>query len=61
MRSTKTFSIRFWADTQNAQNDQALIYLRLTVNQKRNLTKKNVWIGDDEGNKWISTFRQKKK
>ncbi|WP_026837659.1 site-specific integrase [Gillisia sp. JM1] len=35
MRSTKTFSIRFWADTQNAQNDQALIYLRLTVNQKR--------------------------
>ncbi len=25
----------------------------------KNLTKKNVWIGDDEGNKWISTFRQK--
>ncbi len=35
MRSTKTFSVRFWADTQNAQNNQALIYLRLTVNQKR--------------------------
>jgi len=35
MRTSKTFSIRFWADTQNAQNDQALIYLRLTVNQKR--------------------------
>lgn len=35
MRSTKTFSIRFWADTQNAQDNQALIYLRLTVNQKR--------------------------
>ncbi len=25
----------------------------------KSLTKKNVWIGDDEGNKWISTFRQK--
>ena len=25
----------------------------------KKLTKKNVWIGDDEGNKWISTFRQK--
>lgn len=25
----------------------------------RNLTKKNVWIGDDDGNKWITTFRQK--
>lgn len=35
MRTSKTFSIRFWADTRNAQNNQALIYLRLTVNQKR--------------------------
>ena len=25
----------------------------------KNLTKKNIWIGDDEGNKWITTFRQK--
>ena len=25
----------------------------------KNLTKKNVWIGDDESQKWISTFRQK--
>lgn len=25
----------------------------------RNLTKQNVWIGDDEGHKWITTFRQK--
>ena len=27
----------------------------------KNLTKKNVWIGDDEGNKWITTIRQKTK
>lgn len=25
----------------------------------QNLTKENVWIGDDEGNKWITTVRQK--
>lgn len=25
----------------------------------KNLTKQNVWIGDDEGHKWITTFRQK--
>ena len=34
MNTSKIFSMRFWADTQNAQNNQALIYLRLTVNQK---------------------------
>ncbi|TXD83472.1 site-specific integrase [Subsaximicrobium wynnwilliamsii] len=35
MRTTKTFSIRFWADAQNANNNIALVYARLTVNQKR--------------------------
>ncbi|WP_203293900.1 site-specific integrase [Luteirhabdus pelagi] len=35
MRTSKTFSIRFWADAKKAQNNRALIYLRLTVNQKR--------------------------
>ncbi|MGC1632522.1 MAG: site-specific integrase [Gelidibacter sp.] len=41
MRTTKTFSIRFWADAQNAKNNLALVYARITVNQKRvNLTLK---------------------
>ncbi len=35
MRTSKTFSIRFWADVKKAKNNRALIYLRLTVNQKR--------------------------
>ncbi len=35
MRSTNTFSILFWADQKNATNDEALVYARITVNQKR--------------------------
>ncbi|MEN8816532.1 MAG: site-specific integrase [Nonlabens sp.] len=35
MRSTNTFSILFWADQKNATNGEALIYARITVNQKR--------------------------
>lgn len=35
MRSTNTFSILFWADQKNATNNEALIYARITVNQKR--------------------------
>lgn len=35
MRSTKTFSILFWADQKNATNGEALVYARITVNQKR--------------------------
>lgn len=35
MRSTNTFSILFWADQKNATNGKALVYARITVNQKR--------------------------
>jgi len=35
MRSTNTFTIIFWADRKNARNEEALIYARITVNQKR--------------------------
>ena len=35
MRSTNTFSILFWADQKNATNGEALVYARITVNQKR--------------------------
>lgn len=35
MRSTNTFSIIFWADQKNATNGEALVYARITVNQKR--------------------------
>lgn len=35
MRTKNTFSILFWADQKNAKNNQALIYARVTVNQKR--------------------------
>ncbi|GFD80390.1 transposase [Tenacibaculum sp. KUL118] len=35
MRTKSTFSILFWADQKNAKNNQALIYARVTVNQKR--------------------------
>ncbi|WP_339700293.1 site-specific integrase [uncultured Marixanthomonas sp.] len=35
MRSTNTFSILFWADQKNATNNEALVYARITVNQKR--------------------------
>lgn len=35
MRSTNTFSILFWADQKNAKNNEALVYARITVNQKR--------------------------
>jgi len=33
MHTTKTFSIRFWVDVQNAQNDLDLVYTRITVDQ----------------------------
>lgn len=35
MRSTNTFSILFWADQKNATNNEALVYVRFIVNQKR--------------------------
>lgn len=35
MRTKNTFSILFWADQKNSTNTQALLYARITVNQKR--------------------------
>ena len=35
MRTTATFSILFWADFSRAKNNQASIYVRITVNGKR--------------------------
>lgn len=35
MRSKQTFSISFWTDQKNAINGEALLYVRVTVNQKR--------------------------
>ena len=35
MRTKNTFSILFWADQKNTKNDQAILYARITVNQKR--------------------------
>lgn len=35
MRATDTFSVLFWTDKKNAKHNQALIYTRVTVNQKR--------------------------
>ena len=35
MRTTNTFSVLFWADQKNAKNNDAIIYARVTVNQKR--------------------------
>jgi integrase/recombinase XerD len=35
MRATNTFSVLFWTDQKNATNNEALIYARITVNQKR--------------------------
>ncbi|MDC6367347.1 MULTISPECIES: site-specific integrase [Flavobacteriaceae] len=35
MRTKNTFSILFWADQKKAKNNEALIYARITVNQKR--------------------------
>ncbi|MGO3181490.1 MAG: site-specific integrase [Aequorivita sp.] len=35
MRTSKTFSIRFWVNPKKAQNNRALLYARVTVNQKR--------------------------
>lgn len=35
MRTTNTFSILFWADQRNAKNNEAIIYARVTMNQKR--------------------------
>ncbi len=35
MRSKQTFSVSFWADQKNATNGEALLYVRVTVNQKR--------------------------
>lgn len=35
MRTTNTFSILFWADQKNTNDDQALLYARITVDGKR--------------------------
>ncbi|KAA1245793.1 site-specific integrase [Aquimarina sp. RZ0] len=35
MRTKSTFSILFWADQKSATNNEALLYARVTVNQKR--------------------------
>lgn len=35
MRATNTFSVIFWPDQNSATNNEALIYARVTVNQKR--------------------------
>ncbi|MCR9066626.1 MAG: site-specific integrase [Cytophagales bacterium] len=35
MRTPNTFSILFWADQKNAKQNLALLYVRITVNQKR--------------------------
>ena len=35
MKTTATFSILFWADFSRAKNNQASIYVRITVNGKR--------------------------
>ncbi|ALM20297.1 integrase [Nonlabens sp. MIC269] len=35
MRSKQSFSVSFWADQKNATNGEALLYARVTVNQKR--------------------------
>lgn len=35
MRTTNTFSILFWVDLEKTTNGMALIYARITVNQKR--------------------------
>ncbi|MBD0824415.1 site-specific integrase [Aestuariibaculum marinum] len=35
MRSQNTFSILFWADNSSSKNPNALLYARITVNQKR--------------------------
>jgi len=35
MRTKNTFSILFWADQKNTKNNQALLYARISVNQKR--------------------------
>lgn len=35
MRTSSTFSVLFWLDPKRAINQQAMIYARITVNQKR--------------------------
>ena len=35
MRTSKTFSIQFWADTRKNKNGEVLIYARITMDQKR--------------------------
>ncbi|WP_419214102.1 hypothetical protein ACNR9Q_08110 [Maribacter sp. X9] len=35
MRTVKTFSIQFWADTAKAKNGEVLLYARITMEQKR--------------------------
>ncbi len=35
MRTAKTFSIQFWADTAKVKNGEVLIYARITMDQKR--------------------------
>jgi len=49
MRTKNTFSTLFWADQKDKNNDDALLYARITVNQKRvNISLKrkisiNIW------------------
>ncbi|MEH6657592.1 site-specific integrase [Leeuwenhoekiella marinoflava] len=35
MRTTKTLSIQFWADTRKTKDEEVLIYARITIDQKR--------------------------
>lgn len=35
MRTSKTFSIRFWVNPKKVKNKSALLYARITVNPKR--------------------------
>jgi hypothetical protein len=35
MRTSNTFSVLYWADLKKAKGGKALIYARITVNQKR--------------------------
>ncbi len=56
MRTSKTFSVQLWADQKKAINGEALIYARITVDQKRlNISlKRKVAIGSwDARNKKI--------
>tara|TARA_R110002111_G_scaffold124392_2_gene188511 strand:- start:7938 stop:9197 length:1260 start_codon:yes stop_codon:yes gene_type:complete len=53
MKTTATFSILFWADFSRAKNNQASIYVRITVNGKRATIslKRKVSVSDWDANK----------